>query len=140
MFVLLPGYKPYPIYVSPLSERLRKRKAFADRELDSSSSCILASTVSMPPYGLNYDQLSREQTPFITAIYDHNQHFSRSKIPINYHHYCDGNVKERNLPKIRIVDESKLKDASYDFCNSEYKMTNAKPKLSFSIESIIGIN
>lgn len=94
----------------------------------------------MPPYGLNYDQLAREQTPYLTAIYDHNQHFSRSKAANNYHHYFDGCVKEKNLPKIRIVDESKLKDTSYDFCKPAFKMTNAKPKISFSIESIIGIH
>ncbi len=130
------------MYVSPLSERLRKRKAFADRELDSSASCILASSVSIPPYGLNYEQLSREQTPFITAIYDHNQQYVRSKLSStqHYHHFYDGNVKEKLLPKIRIVDESKLKDSTYDLCNSEYKMTSAKPKISFSIDSIIGIH
>lgn len=140
-FLIFPGYKPYPMYVSPLSERLRKRKAFADRELDTSASCILASAVSIPPYGINYDHLSREQAPYITALYDHNQHYARSKLSSqHYHNYYDGNVKEKLLPKIRIVDESKLKDATYNLCNAEYKMTNAKPKISFSIDSIIGIH
>ncbi|KAG4073153.1 hypothetical protein HA402_002542 [Bradysia odoriphaga] len=140
---ILKGYKPYPMYVSPLSERLRKRKAFADRELDSSSSCILASAISIPPYGINYDQLSREPTPYITAIYDHNQHYVRSKLPSTqpYPHFYEDNVKEKLLPKIRIVDESKLKETAYnDRCHSDYNMTNAKPKISFSIDSIIGIH
>lgn len=128
------------MYASPLSERLRKRKAFADRELDSSASCILASAVSMSPYGVNYDQLSREQGPFITARYDHDQHYVRSKLSSHYHHFYDVNAKDKIFPKIRIVDESKLKDSSYDFRNSEYVMTNAKPKISFSIDSIIGIH
>lgn len=142
LFCICPGYKPYPMYVSPLSERLRKRKAFADRELDTSASCILASAVSIPPYTINYEQLAREQAPFITAIYDHNQHYARSNLPPQHYHNnsYDGNVKEKLLPKIRIVDESKLKDATYDLCNSEFKMTNAKPKISFSIDSIIGIH
>lgn len=132
------------MYVSPLSERLRKRKAFADRELDSSSSCILASAISIPPYGIAYDQLARESTPYTTAIYDHNQHYVRSKLPPiqqPYAHFYDDNVKEKLLPKIRIVDESKLKETAYnDRCHSDFNLTNAKPKISFSIDSIIGIH
>ena len=129
------------MYVSPLTERLRKRKAFADRELDTSASCILASALPIPSYGLSFDQMTREQTPYVAAIYDHNQHYVRSKLSQqHYQHFYDGNVKEKLLPKIRLVDESKLKDTTYDLCNSEYKMTNAKPKISFSIDSIIGIH
>lgn len=131
------------MYVSPLSERLRKRKAFADRELDTSASCILASAVSIPPYAINYDQLSREHyTSPIPSLYDHNQHYARPKLPSvqHYPHFFDGNAKEKLLPKIRLVDESKLKETTYDLCNSEYKVTNAKPKISFSIDSIIGIH
>lgn len=131
------------MYMSPLSERLRKRKAFADRELDSSSSCILASAISIPPYGINYDQLSRESTPYIAGIYDHSQQYGRSKMPAThpYPPFYEDNVKEKLLPKIRIIDESKLKEAVYnERCHSDYNMTNSKPKISFSIDSIIGIH
>lgn len=54
------GYNRYPMYVSPFEDRIRKRKAFADTELDSSSHLFMLS--STPTFSMKSSSLTTTST------------------------------------------------------------------------------
>lgn len=199
------GYKR-SIYVSPLAERIRKRKSFADSELDLTSGLMPADT---PPSPVTADCVASNDNKNTTTTTGNSYNFSvngstaaptTTTTTVDYpmlpyllkdrQTFCDYNNNYRNsqqqhsfnnyfrsklvhaqqhlsvppstssfvydygqhvvrfanisgtedrgvLPKIRIVEESRLKSppamTSYD------SRSISKPKISFSIESIIGM-
>lgn len=164
------------MYVSPLTERMRKRKAFADTQLESSGHLLTMptfsahSTPSITNLSLSYSRLSipnssptshfnnfvdlnpceqQQQQQQITLNENTCDYLPSSIMTQNYqqHEYLN---TERLPAKIRIIDEAKLYNISAQHMNNESfahakssindnNHCNAKPKLSFSIESIIGI-
>lgn len=161
------------MYVSPLTERMRKRKAFADNELESNAHLFAMSSVSsvsnlstpytslsMPtatatavttvPLNMQLSSVIDYSTIHQTMITSENEsteYLSTSHIG-NYQLSTEYPCSESSTSRIRIIDEAKL--CNMDGQNNDRLMcsppTNehshyisAKPKLSFSIESIIGI-
>lgn len=120
-------------------ERIRRRRTFADRELDTvlpPTSSVLVET-SPDPYFMQYGY--DVQTSSNKMIADS---------PVD-HQYSMGymmtmqpeldKLLNNNDSKIRVVHESKLKDHLFPNTNLELPKPTDRPKLSFSIESIIGI-
>lgn len=166
------GYKRYPTYLSPLADRIRKRKAFADSELDSSSHLFIMPTPfssnSSPPFvnnlssAMSSDTLTMHQTNAIDYNNTAQQTINLSnKIdnvsirgdysppqPINMY---TSNRENLTNNRIRIIDDAKLYETintqgmvHESFIGAQSILDSAggakiKPKLSFSIESIIGI-
>lgn len=164
-FILI-GYKPY-MYMSPLTERMRKRKAFADTELESSL-FTLPSSSPVSNLSSSYSRLSMLTLPqnmhLSNSITDYHKIQQQSAITsesdtIEYlptstmdgsqlHAYPNSKSPSH---KIRIIDDAKLANMSRQniepviyspssIQQHNTRCTNSKPKLSFSIESIIGIN
>lgn len=192
------GFKPY-MYISPMTERMRKRKAFADTELeDNGRPHFLASSMTSsshvgnltPPYS-RLSMLTLPQNGHLTNILDyhalqqttvaseHNNSVEYLSAPTSMNDYplsellmhskspssslsLSPPLPSPHLPscspstsqqRIRIIDDAKLmymrrqtnepssiynERLMANQHNSE-STVNAKPKLSFSIESIIGI-
>lgn len=151
------------MYMSPLTERMRKRKAFADTELESSL-FTLPSPSSVTNLSSSYSHLSMltlPQTMHLSSASDyHTIQQSRMASESDMTEYLPTSTMEgyplhehpsSNAPshKIRIIDDAKLANMSlqnnepliYSPSSIQHNShcTNAKPKLSFSIESIIGI-
>lgn len=172
------------MYASPLTERIRKRKAFADSELDSTTRLLpmLHSThpltsngapVVMPSPTSPNQMYSMPLSPYLmkdTLYNSNNVGYGTAKghAPANAHHAFEfsnylrsrvlhtyennnNNVEfgggNSETHKLRLVDESQLMGyyptaaMSTEECDmSPERCSNvAKPRLSFSIESIIGI-
>lgn len=180
-------YKRYPtMYVSPLTERMRKRRAFADNELESSTHLFALSSVSSvsnlsTPYSrlsmsmptaaaaaavatgaatvpLNMhlstaiDYSAIHQSTMITNDNESPEYLS-AQTPSSIDNYRSNECYPcaiDSLPahRIRIIDDAKLCNMDRQnnepliyspSANEHSHCTSAKPKLSFSIESIIGI-
>lgn len=95
----------------PFSDRMRKRKAFADQEL---MDCTIASSII--EYNMNY------QVPSIPHL---------PAIPLNPYQYFNTNLIPNNLNSTEI--------SSIPCTQTSPAKNHTKPKISFSIESIIGI-
>lgn len=165
-------YKRYPMYVSPLTERMRKRKAFADTELESKSNFFgipapssvgnlssAYSRLTLPTVPLNMHlshviDYNTIQQSMITNECDSTEYQSISPILSstmdNYRLNTEYIATDTSPQRIRIIDDAKLSnmnrlnDDSLIYSSSTNEpnnqhCTNHKPKLSFSIESIIGI-
>lgn len=163
-------YKRYPLYVSPLADRIRKRKAFADSELDSSSHLFMMPTQfssnSSPSFvnNLSSGMSSATLTMHLTNAIDYN---NTAQQTVNLSNEIE-NVSIRGSPpqpmkmyranqenlahnRIRLIDDAKLYETTNTqrmvnelFISAQSTVDSAhaakiKPKLSFSIESIIGI-
>lgn len=167
------GYKRYPMYVSPITERIRKRKAFADTELESNNSRLIFAIPSPSSVGNLSSQYAQRTMPtmptiptlpltmHLSSVIDYNtiqqsmitnDSETADYLPTtspstmdNYRldeHSCSPN-------RIRIIDDAKLSNMNrhnnesliYSPLTNEPNnhFVSAKPKLSFSIESIIGI-
>ena len=170
------------MYTTALTERIRKRKAFADSELDltsgllsvSPNSTLTATGAPTYPFIQNAYHTFQPQNPSNSNNHDSNNHYYQNKLlsptlsttsttttptpPASYennaaisndlHLHYSMNFNSNLLPKIRIIDESKLKRNRTEF-SSSFELTSSsssssvhilsKPKISFSIESIIGI-
>lgn len=153
------------MYVSPLTERMRKRKAFADSELESNSHLFALSTT---PAAVNlsspYTRLTMPNVPLsmhLSSVIEYNT-IQQSMITnesemVEYlpqitpppsmdydYRLNEYSCKESSPNRIRIIDDAKLTNLqrtnkdSHNYSPSTYGASN-KPKLSFSIESIIGI-
>lgn len=156
--------------MSPLAERMRKRKAFADTELESSSHLFaLASPSTVSNLSSPYTRLSMltlPQTMHLSSVIDYNaiqqsiltnerdtaEYFSSTTTIENFQLH-DGSSSQSPSPspnRIRIIDDAKI--ANMNRQNNEPLIyvpsinehihghsESVKPKLSFSIESIIGI-
>lgn len=166
------GYKRYSTYVSPLADRIRKRKAFADSELDSSSHLFMVPTQfssnSSPPFvnHLSSVMSSATLTMHLANAIDYNNiaqqtmHLSNEIDNVSIRGDCSppqpinmyrSNQENRAHNQIRIIDDAKLYEtiesqrmADESFISAQSRFDSAgeaeiKPKLSFSIESIIGI-
>lgn len=159
---------------------MRKRKAFADSELESSSHLFaLASPSSVSNLSSPYARLSMltlPQTMHLSSVIDYNaiqqsiisnesdtaEYFSSSSTTIEnfQHHKCSSPRSPSPSPspnRIRIIDDAKLANMNrrnnnepliyrpsinehiHGQSQSQSHCSCAKPKLSFSIESIIGI-
>lgn len=166
------GYKSYPTYVSPLADRIRKRKAFADSELDSSSHLFMmpaqfSSDASQPCV----NHLSRAVSSATLTMHLANAIESNNptQTTMNWSNEIDNvsirgdysppqpmkmyRSNQENLAhnRIRIIDDAKLYEtinsqrmADESFISVQSTLDSAdgaeiKPKLSFSIESIIGM-
>lgn len=105
-FLFFQGYRRFPQYNSPITDRIRKRRAFADKELDSQDLVHLF-----------VPQQHQQYNMFTTNNYLHS--------PTDFINYSES-------PKIRVLQESELME-------TEVITKPTRPKLSFSIESIIGI-
>lgn len=158
------GYKPY-IYMSPLTERMRKRKAFADTELESSlfplvsASCV--TNLSPSSSSSSYSRLSMLtlQSSHLSSTIEYNTNqasaddendtttvYLPTSTPVGYQEYPSS---KPSAHKIRVIDDAKLANMSqqnnepliYHPSSIQHNSlcANVKPKLSFSIESIIGI-
>lgn len=160
---------------------MRKRKAFADSELESSSHLFaLASPSSVSNLSSPYARLSMltlPQTMHLSSVIDYNaiqqsiisnesdtaEYFSSSTTTTieNFQlHECSSPRSPSPSPspnRIRIIDDAKLTNMNrrnnnepliyrpsinehiHGQSQSPNNCSSAKPKLSFSIESIIGI-
>lgn len=170
------------MYVSPLAERIRKRKAFADTELESSSHLFVSSSPPTMPFSINSSStLNNLLPPYSTmptmsnvplamhlgGVIDYSTTSQMLNIPHENDIQCDLSLSPSSSPQImdkyrlnadtlstqhiRIIDDAKLFDKNVDQMNNESfyyaqssmntvdDIVNEKPKLSFSIESIIGI-
>lgn len=107
--LIIQGYRRFPQYNTPISDRIRKRRAFADKELDSQN------LVHLPFLQQQHQQLN---------LFTTNNNYLHS--PTDFINYST------ESPKIRVLQESELME-------TEVITTTTRPKLSFSIESIIGI-
>lgn len=158
------GYKRYPSFMSPLTERIRKRKAFADTELDSSSGLLSVGLPQAPPLSMisstatGSNALAFSSMAFHQALYAMPlPAYSIKDSPsdgIDFSNYSqsksDNNPTESSTPtsKIRIVNNARLFSANCSpqsktppataESTTDYMFNSVKPKLSFSIESIIG--
>lgn len=166
-------YKRYPMYVSPLTERMRKRKAFADTELESNShlfgvpspssvgnlssaySCLTMPTMPLTMPLSRINDYNTIQQSMITNECDSAEYLPISPpLPSTMDNYRSNTeylaTIESSPQRIRIIDDAKLFNMNQRQCNDSMiycPLTNepnkhcnsAKPKLSFSIESIIGI-
>lgn len=156
------GYKRYPMYPSPLTERIRKRRTFADNELNSSTDLLSATAAanassstssssyrSIPTFILNENSssLCDATTSSFGFVPKYGPYefcnYLRSRVLHSPYTNTHLNSLNDELPKIRIIDESKLRDCNLKFNfnldTSLLDSCSTKPKLSFSIESIIGI-
>lgn len=135
------------MYVSPLSERIRKRKAFADSELDSSAGLMAIPPMPSPTLSAIANASSfpsHTQTMYAMQTYARENRYQFHKV--NQHNdECDTNrfVRQHanHLPSHSNSDETNFFESN---STSPPSSTNTfsdqiKPKLSFSIESIIGI-
>lgn len=177
------------MYTSPLTERIRKRRAFADRDLDSTPNVgfLNATTMSSPPppptshtlllpppsphhplslslsspvnsshpqpssavssTGHTHPLLMRDN-PF--ATYSNQLQSFKERQQLDFGRYFKTTI-ECSLPNIDVVlrqntnvhSPPALADCGMmvtsDCCSTEGVQNLTKPKLSFSIESIIGI-
>lgn len=144
------------MYVSPLSERIRKRKAFADSELDSNAGLMAMPQSSMPPpsptlsmnpnappFPTHTQPLYAMQTYAQEARYRFHKLNHRSEecdanrfVPRNAHHLPINNSRSSSS----ITDKTNFFESnSSSPPTSANTFSQIKPKLSFSIESIIGI-
>lgn len=166
------GFNRYPTYVSPLADRIRKRKAFADSELDSSSHLFMMPTQfssdSSEPFvnNLSSPMSSATLTMHLANVIDYNNTAQQTKnlsneidnVSISGGYSPPQMMKmyrsnQENLAhnRIRIIDDAKLYETinsqrmdDESFIKAQSAIDSAggdeiKPKLSFSIESIIGI-
>ncbi|CAD7090989.1 unnamed protein product [Hermetia illucens] len=163
---LFEAYKRIPsIYNSPLYERIRKRKAFADRELDSIPNTALISAAAFPiPYFALYrpsfgtttqqptqqicsptdsfenefTRLNMENNPAISTR-NHSRHSNLngrlSDISIEANHTTTAGSSQIKVPSQISCTVSDAALSSTSDVKGHWK----RPKLSFSIESIIGV-
>lgn len=158
------------MYLSPITDRIRKRKAFADSELDSNTNHLSMTIPQEVTSALSIIQVPTvtntitfpSHSPSIYSIpssYLHHSpqnriapntnemefnHFLQPNPLQNYYnaeYHCYSNTNIRS--KIKIIEDVKL----FDYSNGQLRsspvaseeFSQIKPKLSFSIESIIGI-
>ena len=107
--VFISGYRKIPLFNSPITDRIRKRRTFADNELMDARLLPIAT----PPFLFGMSQ-KLEYGPYFRHLGG-----ERVESPPNW----DGYV-ETNLSETAENPESQLPK---------------RPKLSFSIEAIIGI-
>lgn len=129
------------MYVSPLVDRMRKRKAFADTELDSSTHIFTApysnrTLTALPitaqlPGVINYSPIQQSMI----------RHESDLSIPVIETMKSNDHQESVSPPlRIRIIEDAKLKHMNQQTNqHSVFGPSEVKPRLSFSIESIIGI-
>lgn len=165
------------MYVSPLTERMRKRKAFADSELESKSHLFaLPTSSSIDNLSSPYSRLTIP-TMHLSGVIDYNtiqqslitnESDSTDYLPpipatpllpssstMDSYRSCEYSCSEFSQQRIRIIDDAKLSNMNRqnndsliygpstneanDNCTTTIATITTKPKLSFSIESIIGI-
>lgn len=146
-FYFAAGYKRYPMYVSPLSERIRKRKAFADSELDSRAGLMAIPQTSLSPPTLSVHPnaaqfVSHTPSMFSMQTYAQENRYRFQKFN-QRNEDCDANRFvpriAHHLPTSTNTDETNLIESnSMASPTSVNTFGGIKPKLSFSIESIIG--
>lgn len=154
------GYKPY-MCGSPLTERMRKRKAFADTELESSLFPLVSpsSLINLSPSSYSRISMLTLQSSHLSGTIDYNTNQASNGsendtttvyLPTStmegYHEYPSSKSSSH---KIRVIDDAKLANMSRQnndpliyhpsTTHRNSLCANVKPKLSFSIESIIGI-
>lgn len=142
-------YARYPVYASPLTERMRKRKAFADSHLEASQHIITMSSFSPPPmttFTANH--------PVLSAYTDPNP--SATELLRNFVDYQLNERQQQQYQRATVFNECAFErispSAHIENTNFEYSSVKVqrihginacenkcKPKLTFSIESIIGI-
>lgn len=111
----IPDYHRFSIFNTPLTERIRKRRAFADNELNS----------TIPPVTL-FPYLMQENEFIATQ-------------------YLDLTIRKINENRMNCNLVEDIQNNQDDTCqaagtDSEIIENVKKPKLSFSIASIIGLN
>lgn len=138
------------MYASPLTERMRKRKAFADSHLETSQHIITMSSFSpqtMSTIPANHPMLSDYTDPnacatellrnFVDYQFNEQQRYQRAIVfdecayePISPSAHMENANLEYPSLKVQRIDGNNACDMNENNC---------KPKLAFSIESIIGI-
>lgn len=141
-FVYLTDYKRYPVYASPLADRMRKRKAFADTHLEENRHIITMSalaTSAMPPITntvplAGYTEANASATELLRNFVDYQLREQQQQY-------------QQNIYPAEFIDNSYDRLSPSKHINQVYgpikmqrlDITENKPKLAFSIESIIGI-
>lgn len=134
--------------MSTVSERMRKRKAFADSELDSSSGNLMAMTFSQTMMiASNFRNIQQQHqtnlSPALNFATSSPEAFQSqsSHSPIdyseNYFDFCRTRSTEGNQFTSPSPPTSQQTIGTATATKSNFN--RAKPKISFSIESIIGI-
>lgn len=143
--IIFTEYKELPVYGSPLTERMRKRKAFADTNLEANENLITMSSYSNHPSIANlslsgYSMPNASATEMLRNFVDYQlnerQHYQPNVLYENSYErlsppsFIDTNNFESQPIRVQRISE-------INSCASN--QNNCKPKLAFSIESIIGI-
>jgi hypothetical protein len=151
VFFPLPGYRRISFYNSPLTDRIRKRKAFADTELNSTS-------IPLPPATTT---LTTTAATTMTLPHHHPHHLAYPGFGVtasSYHQFAQslysGYVQHQQSSSCYSPNSSETSSATSDYPSpstpdistttttttvaSDMLPTTPK-RLSFSIESIIGI-
>lgn len=151
------------MYAATTERCFRKRKSFADSELEfttTTSPGTLATNFQFTLDRATYPHQLASNTNVMPANYSQqfNEYFCSKLIPspdqispsmsssttsisplsIYDHHYHQHNA-QRTAPKIRIVEEARLKVHQQQGTTAFASSTKSKPNISFSIESIIGM-
>lgn len=133
-----------PVYESPLTERIRKRKAFADTSLEANENIITMSSFSNHPSIANlslsgYSMPNASATEMLRNFVDYQlnerQQYQPNVLYENYERLSPPSIMDNNnfeCPSIKV--QRMCEKNSY-----ASNQNNCKPKLAFSIESIIGI-
>lgn len=131
------------MYASPLNERIRKRKAFADSELNSNAGLIALPppTLSAIPNPPHFP--SHTQSMYAMQLYAQENRYRFHKV----NQPTDEFTANRFVPRKghHLSTHSCTDETNFIASNSTSPPTvvntfcEIKPKLSFSIESIIGI-
>ncbi|XP_059617705.1 doublesex- and mab-3-related transcription factor 2 [Phlebotomus argentipes] len=135
---ILQGIRRYPPFSTPLADRIRKRRAFADRELDlqsiSAGSSLITQVPPFPafPYQSPCDLPQRLFSP----------HFSLHSIPPSQFPPQITDQCFQTSPASLPVEPTKLRVLHQSELNSivEPQSSTKATKLSFSIEAIMAIN
>lgn len=131
------------MYASPLNERIRKRKAFADSELNSNAGLIALPPPTLSGIPNSPHFLSHSQSMYAMQMYAQEDRYRFHKVNQPTEELTANRFVPRN--EHHLLTRSCTDETTFVESNSTSPSTVAntfcgiKPKLSFSIESIIGI-
>ncbi|GAB0098856.1 uncharacterized protein DMENIID0001_146600 [Sergentomyia squamirostris] len=134
---ILQGIRRHPMFITPLADRIRKRRTFADPELDLQSINAGTSLIAqVPPFhGFHYPQQTSCDLPLPPRLF--NSHISLLTPPPPP---SPSFTELATLPspststKLRVLHQTELNSIG------EPQTSTKATKLSFSIEAIMAIN
>lgn len=143
--IIFTEYKQLPVYGLPMTERIRKRKAFADTHLEANENIITMSSysnhssianLSLSGYSMPNASAAEMLRNFVDYQLNEQQNYQPCVLyQSSYERLSPPSIMDNDnfeCPPIKVQRISEINS-----CASN--QNNCKPKLAFSIESIIGI-